>query len=81
MSTTSKPTVYIVDDDKSIRDSLRVLLKSAGIVSVGFASAEEFLEGLPENPQGCILLDVLLPKLGGLELMQELEELLLHVKM
>jgi two-component system, LuxR family, response regulator FixJ len=73
MSTTSKPTVFLVDDDKSIRDSLRLLLKSTGIPLVSFSTAEEFLEKLPEKALGCVLLDVLLPNMGGLELMQELE--------
>jgi two-component system, LuxR family, response regulator FixJ len=73
MSTTSKPTVFLIDDDKSIRDSLKVLMKSTGIPLVGFTSAEEFLEDLPEKPVGCVLVDVLLPNMGGMELMQELE--------
>ena len=50
-----KPTVYLVDDDKAIRDSLRVLLKSAGIPLASFGSAEEFLEEVPENALGCVL--------------------------
>jgi FixJ family two-component response regulator len=74
MSTTSKPTVYLVDDDKAIRDSLKLLLKSTGIPLVSFGSAEEFLEELPENPIGCVLVDVLLPNMGGMELMQEFDK-------
>jgi len=71
---TPKPTVFLVDDDKSIRDSLKLLMKSTGINLVSFGSAEEFLEGLPENAVGCVLLDVLLPNMGGMELMQELQD-------
>ena len=50
MSTNTKPVVYLVDDDKSIRDSMRLLLKSSGILLVSYARAEEFLEALPANP-------------------------------
>jgi two-component system response regulator FixJ len=70
----TKPTVYLVDDDKSLRDSLRVLLKSASMPLVSFASAEEFLEAVPEGAVGCLLVDVRLPGMGGLELIEQLKE-------
>ena len=73
MSTTTKPIVYLVDDDKSIRDSMRLLLKASGIPLVSYAKAEEFLEALPENPLGCLLLDVRLPGPSGLELQSALQ--------
>jgi two-component system response regulator FixJ len=74
MINSTKPTVFLVDDDKSVRDSLRLLLKSSGIPLVSFASAEEFLENLPDNPLGCLLLDVRLPGMSGLDLVNELEQ-------
>jgi len=74
MSNSSKPNVYLVDDDKSIRDSMRLLLKGASMPLVSFASAEEFLEALPENAVGCLLLDMRLPGKSGLEVMHELEK-------
>jgi two-component system response regulator FixJ len=74
MSSNSKPTVFLVDDDKAVRDSMRVLLKSAGIPLVSFGSAEEFLENVPENPVGCLLLDVRLPGVSGLDLLDQLEQ-------
>ena len=74
MSTTTKPVVYLVDDDKSIRDSMRLLLKSSSIPLVSYARAEEFLEALPENPMGCLLLDVRLQGMDGMELIHALEQ-------
>lgn len=70
----AKQTVYLVDDDKSVRESMRLLLKSAGIPLVAYASAEEFLEGVPEDALGCLLLDMRLPGMNGLALLQQLEE-------
>ena len=65
-------TVFIVDDDDAVRGSLRLLLKSAGLPSVVLSSAQEFL-GLwhPEQP-GCLILDVRMPSMSGIELQTEL---------
>jgi FixJ family two-component response regulator len=66
------PTVYIVDDDEGARNSLRFLLRSVGLAGVTFASAQEFLASYgPEQP-GCLVLDVRMPGMSGLELQQEL---------
>src|SRR5215471_4767877 len=66
------PCVYVVDDDRSMRESLRDLLCSAGLNVQTFASAPEFLtRRRPEGPS-CLVLDVQLPGLRGLELQQEL---------
>ncbi len=64
-------TVYVVDDDDALRDSVRVLLGSAGLPSAGFASAQEFLEQYRDTP-GCLLLDVRMPGMSGLSLQDEL---------
>ena len=65
-------TVYVVDDDASMRKSLRRLIRSAGYHVEAFASAKEFLTG--ENADGpcCLVLDINLPDLSGLDLQQEL---------
>jgi len=65
-------TVCVVDDDDSVRDSLRLLIESAGYAVETFASAEGFLAGYdPERP-GCIILDERMPGMGGRALQEEL---------
>lgn len=73
MSLEKKPSiVYLVDDDFAIRDSLSLLLGSTGHEIKAYESAEAFLNNYePERP-GCMLLDVRMPEMGGLELQQEL---------
>jgi FixJ family two-component response regulator len=67
-----EPTVFVVDDDEAVRASLHLLLKSLGIRAITHGSAAEFLaEYEPEHP-GCIILDVRMPGMGGLELQDEL---------
>lgn len=61
-------TVYLVDDDPAVRESICDLLDSAGIPSRCFASAEEFLAKRIPEMQGCLLLDVRLPGMSGIEL-------------
>ena len=69
----SNATVFVVDDDTSIRESLSLLLNSVGYDVETFASAQEFLEleMLPKGP-ACILLDVKMPGLSGLDLQEDL---------
>ena len=68
------PIVFVVDDDVSVRESLELLIKSAGWQPETFVSAQEFLSR-PHSPVPCCLvLDVTLPGLSGLELQQELAE-------
>lgn len=70
----AEPTIFIVDDDAAVRDSMRALLSSVGLRSEAFPSAEAFLAGMdPERP-GCILLDVRMPGVGGLGLQKVLAE-------
>ena len=66
------PTVYIVDDDDAVRNSLRLLLKSVGLAAQSHASAQEFLERYDPAQPGCMVLDVRMPGMSGLELQQEL---------
>jgi signal transduction histidine kinase len=64
--------VFVVDDDRSIRESLRNLIRSAGLNVQTFASAQEFLTSQRPDALGCLVLDVQLPGLSGLDLQQEL---------
>ncbi len=70
----SRPTslVYVVDDDLSVRKSLQRLLKSSGFDVQAFKSGQEFLSEADQNAAGCLILDVVMPGLSGLELQQEL---------
>jgi two-component system response regulator FixJ len=65
-------TVYVVDDDEAVRNSLKLLLKSAGILAQAFASAPEFLSAYDASHPGCLVLDVRMPGMSGLEMQHEL---------
>jgi FixJ family two-component response regulator len=67
-----RSTVFIVDDDISIRDALCALVRSAGLTAQAFASAIEFLDAEHPDVPACLVLDVRLPGLSGLELQREL---------
>jgi len=66
------PTVFVVDDDEGVRDSLRFLLKSVGMPTKTLGSATEFLDSYEVNQPGCLVLDVRMPAMSGLELQQQL---------
>ena len=66
------PTVYIVDDDDGVRSSLRILLKSVGLAATPLPSALEFLAQYNVSQPGCLLLDIRMPGMSGLELQTEL---------
>lgn len=66
------PFIYIVDDDGTVRTALTRLLRSAGLAVEAFGSAEEFLSQMTDTAEGCLLLDILLPGMGGLELQERL---------
>jgi two-component system, LuxR family, response regulator FixJ len=66
--------VYIVDDDEAVRDSLSVLLESKGYAVKSFVSAPEFLSAAPLLPVGCLIVDIRMPEMDGLELQQHLTD-------
>ena len=72
--TEEKPIVYVVDDDPSVRKALERLLRSAGHEAKTFASAFEFLESDHLDAPGCLVLDIKMPKVSGLELQDRLAE-------
>ena len=73
------PTVFVIDDDASVRKSLSRLLRSAGYTTETFASAEEFLGRDHFDGVGCILLDVKMPGLSGMDLQEELNKADYHM--
>ena len=68
------PIVFVVDDDPLIRDGLRSLIKSVGLRVETFGSSREFMQRRPSDAPSCLLLDVRLPGLSGLDLQRELNE-------
>jgi FixJ family two-component response regulator len=67
-----KPLVHLVDDDAALRDSLQWLLESAGYRVASHASAEDFLAAYDPAQPGCLVLDIRMPGMSGLELQDEL---------
>lgn len=67
-------TVFLVDDDDAVRDSVSLLMRSAGLQTREFESANAFLEGYDRDQPGCLLLDVRMPGMSGLELQKELNK-------
>src|SRR5271155_2509271 len=73
MSTQDLPTVFIVDDDRDVRESLQELLESVGLQSKSFGTAQAFLSSPRSDAPSCLILDVRLPGISGLELQHELK--------
>jgi FixJ family two-component response regulator len=72
-------TVFVVDDDASVREALGSLIRSAGMKVETFASAQEFLARPPVDAPGCLVLDVRLPGLSGLDLQSRMAEINLEL--
>lgn len=70
----SDPTVFIIDDDAAVLDSLSILLETDGFPVKAFASANAFLNVVQESWRGCILTDVRMPGMDGLELQAKVAE-------
>src|SRR6266850_1388044 len=71
---TSKRVVHIVDDDAAVRRALVRLLRSEGLETIGYETAQAVLNAAPSLSSGCILLDVQMPGMDGLELLARLSE-------
>jgi len=76
---TSEAIVFVIDDDESIRESLKSLIRSVGLKVETFASAQEFLQSERPDVAACLILDVRMPGLSGLELQRELTEASIHI--
>jgi FixJ family two-component response regulator len=66
--------IAIVDDDEAMQDSLRDLMEAAGLVARCFGSAEEFLESDLHSQAACLIVDIRMPKMSGLQLQARLKE-------
>lgn len=71
---TREPIVFVVDDDEAVRHFLRGLIVSVGLRVETYASAREFLDAVRPGSPGCLLLDIRMPGMSGLELQRELAE-------
>jgi FixJ family two-component response regulator len=74
MTSRSDPTVFLIDDDANVRASIQGLLKSVGLRSESFETAEEFLRIKEPDGVSCLVLDVSLPGVSGLELQRKLAD-------
>jgi FixJ family two-component response regulator len=66
--------IAIIDDDEAMQDSLRDLIEAAGLVARCFGSAEEFLESNLRDQATCLIVDIRMPKMSGLQLQARLKE-------
>jgi FixJ family two-component response regulator len=74
LQTTEALTVYIVDDDESVRTALSRLMRSAGIENRSYQSPESFLAEVRNDAHACILMDITMPRMNGMELVTRLKE-------
>jgi two-component system, LuxR family, response regulator FixJ len=70
-----KRAVHIIDDDQALRDSLAFLLRSAQLEVRSFDSAKTFLDALPNASVGCVITDIRMPDMNGIDLLRRLKEL------
>jgi FixJ family two-component response regulator len=78
-TTPSAETIFIIDDDASVRDSLSLMLSLQGHVTATFASAEDFLQVAQPDWRGCVVVDIRMPGMSGLELQQQMRSKLPHL--
>lgn len=71
----NEPVVHVIDDDEAMRDSLDFMLDAAGVKARTWESAVAFVDALPAVERGCIVTDVRMPDMTGLELVQRLKQL------
>jgi FixJ family two-component response regulator len=67
-----KPIIYIVDDNPAVRDAVRFLVEQVGLTAKLYVSAQDFLENLQLGMRGCLVLDIRMPGLSGIELQEKL---------
>src|ERR1700739_2035110 len=79
MNARDVPIVFIVDDDRDVRESLQELLESVGLHSESFGTAQEFLSSPRADAPSCLVLDVRLPGLSGLDLQHELKKTKINI--
>ena len=70
--TNTEPTVFLVDDDHAVRDALELLLEAASFKTASFENAMAFLDAYTQNQAGCLVLDIRMPDMSGMELQDAL---------
>jgi FixJ family two-component response regulator len=75
----AEPIVFVIDDDRMVREGLRSVIRSVGLRVEMFASAQEFLDAKRPDASACLVLDVRMPGLSGLELQKKLNEAGIHL--
>ncbi|MHC4697717.1 MAG: response regulator transcription factor, partial [Planctomycetota bacterium] len=75
----TEETVYIVDDNTDFRESLRALMESAGLTTETYAGAQDFLDGYNATRPGCMVLDIQMPGMNGLDLQEKLAKEGIHI--
>jgi FixJ family two-component response regulator len=70
----TQPVIYVVDDDEAVRDAVGMLLRTVGLETVLYPSALDFLEGYDAERHSCLVADIRMPGLSGIELQQRLNE-------
>src|SRR5262249_61481708 len=75
----AQPVVHIIDDDEGLRESLAFLLRAAQLEVRSFESAKTFLDALPDASVGCVITDIRMPDMSGIELLRRLKELKIGV--
>jgi len=79
VTTEALPTVFIIDDDRGLRQAIQDLVESVGLRAESFASGEDFLRAKRMNRPSCLVLDVRLPQMSGLDFQQRLTETGIHI--
>jgi len=75
MTMNDHQTVFIVDDDEGVRDGLSLLLATVGVSCELYESAQEFLDAYDGEKRGCLVLDIRMPRMTGLDLQKKLQEM------
>jgi len=73
------PTVFIIDDNEEVSRSLKMLMQSVGYQTRTYHSARQFLHEIDHNQAGCLILDVRMPDISGLQLQEQMHELGIHL--
>src|SRR5579862_3743526 len=79
MKSSAVPTVFIVDDDRGMRQAIQDLVESVGLRAESFATGEEFLKRQRSSAPSCLVLDVRLPQMNGLDFQHRLAETGVHI--
>ncbi len=75
---TAEPTVFVVDDDREVREAIELLMDSIGLAAASFGSAQEYLDQFDPARPGCLVLDVRMKGMSGLDLQQRLAQEPIH---